>query len=64
MAHSRPIFFNGAWRRTADADYFLAWIDELIKETEEESTRFANDEEKQTALATYREARAVYERLR
>ena len=64
MAHSRPIFFNGAWRRTADADYFIAWIDDLIKETEEEENRFANDEEKQAALETYREARAVYERLR
>lgn len=64
MAHSRPIYFNGAWRRTADADYFIAWIDELIAETEEEAGRFAKDEEKQAALATYREARAVYERLR
>lgn len=64
MAHSRPIFFNGAWRRTADADYFIAWIDDLIKETEEAENRFAKGEEKQAALATYREARAVYERLR
>ncbi len=64
MAHSRPIFFNGAWRRTADADYFIAWIDDLIAETEEAEGRFANEEEKQAALATYREARAVYERLR
>lgn len=64
MAHSRPIFFNGAWRRTADADYFIAWIDELIQETEEAENRFATEEEKQTALETYREARAVYQRLR
>lgn len=64
LAHSRPIHFNGAWRRSDDADYFIAWIDDLIAETEEEDTRFANDEEKQAALATYREARAVYERMR
>lgn len=64
MAHSRPIFFNGAWRRTADADYFINWIDELIAETEEDENRFADDQEKQAALATYREARTVYERMR
>jgi hypothetical protein len=64
MAHSRPVFFNGAWRRTADADYFIAWIDELIEDTEESDDRFDTDEQKQAALTTYREARAVYERMR
>ncbi len=64
MAHSRPVFFNGAWRRTADANYFIEWIDELIAEAEEDEDRYASEEEKEAALATYREARAVYERMR
>ncbi len=64
MAHSRPVFFNGAWRRTADADYFIAWIDELIEDTEKSDDRFDTDEQKQAALATYREAQEVYRRMR
>lgn len=64
MAHSQPIFIPGTWNSSADAQYFIDWIDDLIAETEADEERFANDDERDQILATYGEARSVYERLR
>jgi len=64
MAHSQPVFIPGAWNANSDAQYFIDWIDDLIARTEADEGRFTNAEERAEVLATYREARTVYERLR
>jgi hypothetical protein len=54
---------DGAMRSAADADYFLAWIDDLLASAEG-STAYNTAQEKAATLAQIREARAAYERCR
>lgn len=61
LAHSSPVYLPGKWDARADAQYFLAWIDELIAETTADPARFANAGERDQVLRLYREARAFYE---
>ena len=62
LAHSAPVYLDADWDGSADARYFLAWIDELIALTQSETDRFASDVERDAILALYREAREFYER--
>ena len=64
MAHSQPIFFPGVWNTSADAAYFVDWIDELIAQTEGDGERFSTPKQREEILDLYREARAFYENLR
>jgi hypothetical protein len=60
MAHSTPIYLAGKWDAHEDAAYFVQWIDELIRQTLDDKTRFETDAQRDEALANYREAREVY----
>ncbi len=64
LAHSQPVFFPGAWNASADAAYFVEWMDDLIRVTEEDEERFADPRQRDEVMKTYGEARAFYERLR
>ncbi|HZT28464.1 MAG TPA: CehA/McbA family metallohydrolase [Bryobacteraceae bacterium] len=66
LAHSSPIYLRGGaqrWDASADAAWFLEWIDDLIAESESDPRRFRNSDEKSQVLAIYRRARAYYARL-
>ena len=56
LAHSSPIWLAGKWDARADAEYFRAWIDELIGGT-------IGQRRDPALLPIYREARERYERL-
>jgi hypothetical protein len=60
LAHSSPIYLNGKWDARQDAAYFASWMDELIRQTMEDRTRFQNDSQREEVLALYRQARAIY----
>jgi predicted TIM-barrel fold metal-dependent hydrolase len=60
LAHSAPYRLDGKWDASEDARYFTGWIDELIRITNEDPKRFANEEQKNQVLAVYQKARAVY----
>ena len=50
----------GKWDAHEDAAYFVQWIDELIRQTLDDKTRFESDAQRDEALANNREAREVY----
>jgi hypothetical protein len=60
FAHTSPIYLPGNWDASADARYFVDWIDELIALTDSDSKHFRNDAEKQEILMLYRRARSFY----
>ena len=63
MAHSRPVFLvDGFWDAREDAEYFVAWIDELMAQTREDENRFSSDQERQAMLRIYNDARQFYVR--
>lgn len=64
VAHTSPVWLAGAWSGSDDAAYFIAWIDELIAQTEADPERFRSEREREAALAIYRQAREVYEAKR
>jgi hypothetical protein len=61
LAHSSPIYLPGKWDARPDAAYYVAWIDELIRRTLEDTKRFSTDAQRDEVLAIYRQARAVYQ---
>lgn len=60
FAHSSPVYLAGKWDASADARYFVEWIDELIAQTNAEPERYANDAEKRENLALYNQAKEFY----
>jgi len=60
FAHTSAIYLLGNWDASADARYFIGWIDELIELTNSDRERFRSDSEKQEILRLYREAREFY----
>lgn len=64
VAHSQPVFLPGVWNASADAQFFVDWMDELIEQTEQDEDRFEDEVQREHVLDIYREARAVYEDLR
>jgi hypothetical protein len=60
LAHSSPIYLNGKWDARQDAAYYVSWMDELIRQTMEDRTRFQSDSQRDEVLALYRQARAIY----
>ena len=64
VAHSSPVWFDGAWGAADDAEYFIAWIDELLGQCESDPTRFRTPQERETVMTIYRQAREVYEARR
>jgi hypothetical protein len=61
LAHSSPLYLNGKWDARDDAVYFVSWIDELIRQTMEDSTRFQSEQQRDEVLAVYRRAREIYQ---
>ncbi len=64
MAHSQPYWIDAPFGVRGDAEYFIEWIDELIKISDEDEQRFANDRQREAVLGIYRQAREVFERKR
>jgi len=44
LAHSTPVYLDGHWDARGDAQYFAAWINELIEQTQSDQNRFADEE--------------------
>jgi hypothetical protein len=61
LAHSSPLYLPGKHAAREDAAYFVAWLDELISQTEKDTARFASASQQEQILANYRRARAIYE---
>ena len=61
MAHSAPVYLPGNYDASADAQYFIGWMDELIAQTGKDPKQFATDSERDEVLALYRKARAFYQ---
>ena len=53
---------DGFWDAREDAEYFVAWIDELMAQTREDEDRFSSDQERQAMLRIYNDARQFYVR--
>lgn len=53
MAHSSAVFLAGQWDASADARYFVEWLDALIRDSEA-------DAERRQLLGLYRQAREFY----
>jgi hypothetical protein len=64
MAHSQPYWIEAPFGVRSDAEFFVKWIDDLIRESEQEKERFANDQQREAVLGLYRQARQVYEAKR
>lgn len=65
QAHTSPVYLLLDGRpvaRKADAEYMLRWIDRLV-EIANRPDRFTTDPRRQEVLKTYRQARAVYEKV-
>ena len=62
FAHTNPVYLTGTWDSSADAQYFITWIDDLIAETNADPNRYATEAEKQENLALYGQAREFYAR--
>jgi hypothetical protein len=60
LAHSTPIYLPGKYAAREDAAYFVSWLDELIQQTLQDKARFPNLTQRDTVLATYRNARKIY----
>jgi hypothetical protein len=60
FAHTSPIYLPGKWDASADAQYFVDWMDALIAQTISDPKRFRDDSEKQEILALYFKARGFY----
>lgn len=60
MAHSSPIYVPGAWNPRDDAEFFLQWMDELIKGTSADPKGFSSEGERNAILDLYRRAREFY----
>ena len=61
LAHSRPVFLvDGFWDAREDAEYFAAWMDELIAQTREDKDRFNSEDERRALLGIYNDARRFY----
>ncbi len=61
LAHSRPVFLvDGFWDAREDAEYFAAWMDELIAQTREDKDRFNSEDERRAMLGIYNDARQFY----
>ena len=59
MAHTSPVYLAGKWDGSADAQYFVDWMDALMAESAAPG-RFASDADRDAVLTLYREARAFY----
>jgi hypothetical protein len=60
FAHTGPVYLTGSWNASADARYFVAWIDDLIAETNSDPNRYGTEAEKRENLALYGQAREFY----
>jgi hypothetical protein len=60
LAHSRPIYLPGHYDCRADAKYYLDWMNELIRQTEDAPKRFSSAPEQEQELETYGQALAFY----
>jgi len=58
LAHSSPIFVNGAYDASEDAQYFTEWIEELIRNTT--AARSGGEAQRDELLNLYRRAAAIY----
>jgi hypothetical protein len=55
-----PFYIDNRWDGSADARYFLGWIDELIAITKTDAKRFRTAEQRDEVLAVYQKARDIY----
>jgi hypothetical protein len=62
FAHTSPVYLPGIWDARADAQYFVAWIDELISLSTQDPKRFASEAERDEVIGLYRQARDFYSR--
>ncbi|MBI1353055.1 MAG: hypothetical protein GC160_01830 [Acidobacteria bacterium] len=60
MAHSQPLRLQGFWPTQDDAAFFIRWIDDLIADSQADSSRFANEAQRDEVLEIYRQARQFY----
>lgn len=58
LAHSSPVFVNGAYNAAEDARFFATWIEELIRNTT--TARAGSDAQRDELLSLYRRAAAFY----
>ncbi len=60
IAHTSPIYLDGCFDAQGDAQYFVAWMDELIQQAAADPKRFSSEDERRQVLAIYDRARAFY----
>jgi hypothetical protein len=60
MAHSAPIYLPGKYDATADAEFFVAWLDQLTQQTLKDESRFTDTAQRDQILANYAKAREIY----
>ena len=60
FAHTSPIYLPVEWDASADAQYYVTWLDELIALTKSDPKRDLSEAQRQEMLSLYNEARRVY----
>lgn len=61
FAHTSPVYVRGDAAPVAeDAEYFVAWIDELIAAAREHPDRYPTDDARAATVALFTEARQVF----
>jgi hypothetical protein len=60
FAHTSPVRLPGKWDCSADAQYFVDWIGELIAQTKADPKRFASESERNELIAIYLQAMDFY----
>ncbi len=63
LAHSSPVYLHGTWDSSADAKYFIDWIDQLMVYVRSQADKhLITPDQLNQLLANYTQARQVYER--
>jgi len=60
LAQSSPVYLHGKWDARSDAEYFVAWMDDLINLHIMGVTKITEPAQREELLTLYRRARAVY----
>jgi hypothetical protein len=61
LAHTSPIYLPGHYDCRPDAKYYVDWMNNLIRQTQENPQRFPSATEQEQELDTYGQALAFYQ---
>jgi len=61
MAHTSPVYLKGHYDCRPDAQFFIGWMNDLIRETQADPQRFSSPSQREEILKIYAKALAFYQ---